>query len=145
VGPSQVDTARPTTVIRDYLLEAARLVSNCQIFSVLAHIDYPARYWGQHVEGASFDPTQFEDEYRHVLELLAASDRALEINTRIRPYSAIVRWWREAGGQAISFGSDAHGPNALATGFADAAALAESEGFRPGRDPEDLWHRVPHR
>lgn len=134
----------PTTVIRDYLLEVARLVADCQIFSVLAHIDYPFRYWQQHVRSGPFDPTQFEDEYRHVLDLLASSDRALEINTRLKPYPAIVRWWREAGGQAITFGSDAHVPNALATGFAVAAALAEAEGFRPGRDPEDLWHRVLH-
>lgn len=132
----------PDQVIRDYLLEAERLVSDCQSFSVLAHIDYPARYWDQFVRTGPFDPSRFEDEFRHVLRALASSDRALEVNTRLQPFPLIIRWWREAGGEAITFGSDAHVPNALATGFADAAALAESEGFRPGRDPEDAWHRV---
>jgi histidinol-phosphatase (PHP family) len=132
----------PDAVIREYLLEAERLVAACQSFSVLAHIDYPARYWDEHRHGGPFDPIRFEDEFRHVLVALADSDRALEVNTRIQPFPQIVRWWREAGGQAITFGSDAHVPAALATGFAHAAALAEAEGFRPGRDPEDIWRRV---
>ena len=66
----------------------------------------------------------------------------MELNTRIEPSALIVRWWQQAGGQAITFGSDAHVPMALAHGFADAAALAEAEGFRPGRDAHDFWHRV---
>lgn len=132
----------PMAVIRDYLLEVEHLITDCQSFSVLAHIDYPARYWDQLVRLDPFDPSSFEDEYRHVLAALAASDRALEINTRIQPFPKIVRWWREAGGQAVTFGSDAHIPTALATGFPEAAALAEAEGFGPGRDPEDEWHRV---
>jgi histidinol-phosphatase (PHP family) len=132
----------PDGVIREYLLEAERLVTACQSFSVLAHIDYPARYWDEHRHGGPFDPTRFEDEFRHVLVALAESGRALEVNTRIEPFPQIVRWWREAGGQAITFGSDAHVPTALAAGFAHAAALAEAEGFRPGRDPEDIWRRV---
>jgi histidinol-phosphatase (PHP family) len=131
----------PGEVIREYLLEAERLVSTCQTFSVLAHLDYPARYWDERAHGP-FDPAGFEDEFRHVLVALADSDRALEVNTRIRPFSQLVRWWREAGGQALTFGSDAHVPTALAAGFRHAAALAEAEGFCPGRDPEDVWHRV---
>lgn len=132
----------PDEVIREYLQEAERLVSDCQSFSVLAHIDYPARYWDRYVRTGPFDPSRFEDEFRHVLLALAGSDRALEVNTRLQPFPLIIQWWREAGGDAITFGSDAHTPTALATGFADAAALAEAEGFRPGRDADDVWHRV---
>ena len=132
----------PDEAIREYLLEAERLVSACESFSVLAHIDYPARYWDQFVRTGPFDPSRYENEFRHVLRALASSDRALEVNTRLQPFPLIIRWWREAGGEAITFGSDAHVPTALAAGFAEAAALAESEGFRPGRDAEDVWHRV---
>lgn len=128
-------------VIRDYLLEAERLVTQCEAFSVLAHIDYPARYWDSAPSGP-YDPSRHEDEFRHVLSALAASGRALEVNTRCEPLPVIVRWWREAGGQAVTFGSDAHAPTALATGFARAAAMVESHGFRPGRHPEDVWRRV---
>ena len=135
----QVRDARQVVV--DYLLEVESLLAECQSFSVLAHIDYPARYW-EHVAAGAFDLACFEDEFRHVLSALARSDRALEINTRTRPSALLVRWWREARGQAVTFGSDAHVPTALPHGFAEAAAVAEAEGFRPGRDAHDVWHRV---
>jgi len=54
----------------------------------------------------------------------------------------VVRWWRDEGGQAITFGSDAHDPTALANGFAQAAAMVEAHGFRPGRHPYDFWTRT---
>jgi histidinol-phosphatase (PHP family) len=53
----------------------------------------------------------------------------------------IVRWWHEEGGDAVTFGSDAHHPAALAHGFPEAAAMAEAHGFRPGRHPYDFWAR----
>lgn len=132
----------PDDVIREYLHEAERLISESQSFSVLAHIDYPARYWDQFVRTGPFDPARYEGEFRSVLRALAASDRALEVNTRLQPFPPIVRWWREAGGQAVTFGSDAHTPTAIANGFAEAAAMVESEGFRAGRDAHDVWHRI---
>ena len=54
----------------------------------------------------------------------------------------ILRWWREVGGAAITFGSDAHEPESIARGFAEAAQMAEAHGFRPGRMPHDLWARA---
>ena len=55
----------------------------------------------------------------------------------------IVRWWREEGGRAVTFGSDAHEPLALAAGLAEATAMVEAHGFRPGRHPHDFWTRPP--
>jgi histidinol-phosphatase (PHP family) len=54
----------------------------------------------------------------------------------------IVRWWHEAGGEAVSFGSDAHLPAAVGHGFAEAAAMVEAQGFRPGAAPHDFWRRA---
>lgn len=74
------------------------------------------------------------------MRAIAESGRALEINTRrLRPW--IPQWWAEEGGQAISFGSDSHTPLALAANFPEAMALADWAGFRPGRDPRELWRR----
>ncbi len=53
----------------------------------------------------------------------------------------VVSWWRDEGGRAVTFGSDAHEPLALAHGFAEAAAMVESSGFRPGSDPWQAWLR----
>ncbi|HEY2263160.1 MAG TPA: PHP domain-containing protein [Streptosporangiaceae bacterium] len=131
----------PAQVLRDYLAEAAALISGFDTFEVLAHIDYPVRYWPR--DARPFDPREFEDEYRHVLRTLASAGKILEVNTRVPLHPQILTWWRQEGGQAITFASDAHDPAALAAGFADSAHLAEAAGFAPGRDPYGPWGRNP--
>jgi histidinol-phosphatase (PHP family) len=126
-------------VVRSYLAEVTRMVEMCDTFAVLAHIDYPVRYWP--TGSGTYDPGLFEEDYRQALSALAATSRALEVNTRVPLGPEIVRWWHEAGGEAIAFGSDAHDPTALAHGFADAAAMVEAQGFPPGPDPYRLWRR----
>ncbi len=125
-------------LMREYLAEVIRLIEGSDVFGILAHLDYPVRSWPAGTAGP-FDPAEFTDEYRAVLRTLAGTGRALEFNTRVPLDPVILRWWRQEGGGAISFGSDAHQPAALAHGFAEAAAVAESCGFRPGRDPADYW------
>jgi histidinol-phosphatase (PHP family) len=128
-------------VVREYLAEVARLVVDSDLFSVLAHIDYPVRFWPER-EAGPFEPAAFEDEFRHALRSTASTGKALEVNTRVPLHSVVVTWWREEGGEAVSFGSDAHLPAAVADGFRDAAAMAEAHGFRPGTSPTDLWTRI---
>lgn len=127
-------------VVRDYLAEVTRLVTGSDAFAVLAHIDYPIRYWPTTREGP-FGPTEFEDEFRDALRTLTQTGRALEVNTRVPLHPEIVRWWHQEGGKSVTFGSDAHDPTALAAGFADAAAMVEARGYRPGRHPHDFWTR----
>ena len=124
-------------VVRAYLAEVAVLITGSDAFSVLAHIDYPVRYWP--AQAGPFRPHEFEDEFRHVLRLLAEGGRALEVNTKVPLHPEIVGWWREEGGTAITFGSDAHVPAGLAHGFAAAVEMVQTHGFRPGRDPHDYW------
>ena len=118
----------------------ATLIAESDVFSVLAHIDYPIRTWPVQTAGP-FDPYAFQDEFRHALRLLAGSGRVLEFNTRRPMDPVLVRWWREEGGSAVTVGSDAHDPPALAHGFAEAAAVVEAHGFRPGGHPYDVWRR----
>ena len=128
-------------IVREYLTEVVNLVQDSDVFSVLAHIDYPIRSWPQTTAGP-FDPRQFEDEFRYALQATAQSGRALEINTRIPLHSTILTWWHQEGGDAVTFGSDAHRPSSIARGFRDAADMAQAHGFRPGRNPYDLWPRT---
>ena len=130
----------PYDVVRSYLADVATMVSTCDLFSVLAHIDYPARSWPEEQVGP-FDPTAFEAELRHTLRVTAQSGRALEINTRIPLHATILTWWHEEGGDAITFGSDAHLPHLVGHGFQAAAHMAEAHGFKPGKNPNDLWGR----
>ena len=125
-------------VMRLYFTELLRLVEGSDIFTVLAHLDFPRRMWPR--TGAPYDERVFEPEIRAVLRALAAGGRVLEVNTKSPLASAgLLRWWREAGGTAVSFGSDAHQPWRVGDRFKLAVDLVEAAGFRAGRDRFDFW------
>jgi histidinol-phosphatase (PHP family) len=142
------DRTEPTTLYRyrpadevmwAYLEEIPRMVAGSDSFAVFTHIDYAVRSWPVAVVGP-FDPRRFEEGFRGGMRAIADSGRALEMNTR-RLWPWIPQWWTEEGGRAVSFGSDAHGPDLLAANFPEAMAMVESFGFEPGSRPEDLWTR----
>jgi histidinol-phosphatase (PHP family) len=124
--------------MRHYFTELVALIEGSDLFEVLAHLDFPRRYWpkGPHL----YREAPFEEEYRTALRALAARDRVLEINTK-SPLASVdlVRWWREEGGKAVSFGSDAHLPNRVGDRFKLAVDVVEQAGFRAGREPYDFW------
>jgi histidinol-phosphatase (PHP family) len=125
-------------VMRRYFAELLRLIEGSDLFEVLAHLDFPRRMWPARAD--AYDETAFEPEYRAVLNALAASGRVLELNTK-SPLASVglVGWWREAGGRAVSFGSDAHQPWRVGDRFKMAVDVVEAAGFRAGRDRFDFW------
>lgn len=127
-------------VIREYLAEVPRMLAGSSVYTVFCHIEYAVRYWPVQQEGP-FDPKRFEEEFRQAMRAIAATGIALELNIGgpIRPW--IPQWWREEGGRSVTFGSDAHTPESVASNFYEAMAMAEHFGFRPGRRPEDPWTR----
>ena len=129
--------------VREYFREVLALVESNQPFEVLAHLDYPKRYW---LAGAApYREHDYQEEIRDVLKAAARTGRVLEVNTTrghtLCPDLTIVRWWRELGGQAVQYGSDAHQPDKLAEGFKVATQMVESAGFKPAKDPVSLWRR----
>lgn len=143
-GPAEPHTLyrehHPADVMDAYLAQVPVMVDGSDAFEVFTHIDYAVRTWPIAAVGP-FDPHRFEDGFRAALRSIARSGRALEMNTR-RLWSWIPEWWADEGGDAVSFGSDAHTPDAVASGFPEAAAMLEHFGFRPGRTPEELWVRT---
>lgn len=143
VGWSDVSVAMAVgdahAVVRTYLRDVAALAEGFDGFTVLAHVDYPVRHWPAVLP--PYDPAVFEDEHRDALRALVRGGKVLEVNTRVPLHPEVLRWWREEGGDAITFASDAHRPDDLAAGFAEAAAIARAAGFRGGADPADLWRR----
>jgi histidinol-phosphatase (PHP family) len=133
-------------MFRWYLGDALALLRSDVTFDVLAHLDYPKRYWP---EAPAYDESLFEDEFRTVLREAAKLGVALEINTTrgreparyLCPGPVVLGWWREEGGSAVCFGSDAHRPDHVAAGFGLAQQAAAAAGFRPGRDPFAIWTR----
>ena len=127
-------------VVRLYFGEVLRLAESTAPYQVLAHVDFVRRYLPP--GSAPYDEATFEEEYRAIFRALAPSGRALELNTKTPLASVqLLSWWYEAGGSALSFGSDAHEHAVVGRDFARAAGVAEAAGFRPGPQPYDLWRR----
>ena len=129
----------PAKVMEAYLAEIPVMVNGSDTFEVFTHLDYAVRGWPTESAGP-FDPRAFEDAIRAAMRAIAGSGRALEMNTR-RLELWMPLWWHEEGGTAVSFGSDAHVPEALADGFPEAMLLVNHAGFRPGKRPHDFWTR----
>jgi histidinol-phosphatase (PHP family) len=129
--------------VREYFHETLAMVESGQAFETLAHLDYPKRYW---LDGLSpYREEDYEAEIRAILIAAAGTGRVLEVNTTrgrtLCPDITVVRWWREVGGQAVQYGSDAHQPDKVAEGFQLATQMVEAAGFKSARDPMALWRR----
>jgi histidinol-phosphatase (PHP family) len=127
-------------LMRHYFAELLALVNGSDVFQVLAHCDYPRRQWP--LRAGEYREADFEEEYRTVFRALASSGRALEFNTRSPlASSTLIRWWHEEGGDAVSFGSDAHHPLRVGARFDLAVDIVEAAGFKAGGNPFDFWRR----
>jgi len=129
--------------VREYFRETLAMLESGLAFETLAHIDYPKRYWQ---DGAQpYREHDYEAEIRAVLVSAARTGRVLEVNTTrgriLCPDITVVRWWREVGGQAVQYGSDAHDPEKIGEGFKVATQMVEAAGFKPAKDPMALWRR----
>ncbi len=130
----------PVQVVHDYLAEVAVMAASDAPFEVLGHVDYPLRHWPASAGHVPWEA--FEDDARAALEVLAGSGRAMEVNTRLPMSETFVRWWHDAGGGSVVFGSDAHRPEDLAHAFVETAAMVAAHGFRPGETPYEHWGRA---
>lgn len=141
INSALFDRHDPRELMDRYLSDMVDLVGQSQVFGVLAHCDYPRRYWPVERVG-QYREADFEEQYRTVFSALAPTERALEINTK-SPLSSVelIRWWWQEGGKAVSFGSDAHRPDRVGDQFEVAVHIVEAAGFRPGRDRFDFWRR----
>jgi histidinol-phosphatase (PHP family) len=129
--------------VREYFRETLAMVESGQPFETLAHLDYPKRYWREDL--APYREADYKEQIRAILSAAARTGRVLEVNTTrgstLCPGFEVVRWWRELGGRAVGFGSDAHQPDRVGAGFEVAAQMVESAGFKPAKDPTALWRR----
>lgn len=133
--------------LRAYLEESVALVESDAPFEVLAHLDYPKRFW-PHAE-LPFREEDFEEHLRAVLRGLARRGGVLEVNTTrgadpergLCPGPTVLGWWAEEGGRAVSLGSDSHEPARIAAGFELGRQVIEAAGFRANDDPCGFWLR----
>ncbi len=105
-------------------------------FDVLAHLTYPLRYIeGEH--GISVDMKKNKEIIFESMKLLAQDGKGIEINTsglrqkygKTFPDLDYVKMFREAGGEIITIGSDAHCTDHLGKGIEEGMEIAKAAGF----------------
>jgi histidinol-phosphatase (PHP family) len=126
------------TAIRDNLMKFAD-------FEVYAHLDYVVRRGRERY----YDYAEYADIFEDILTTLVNNGKGLEVNTaslrydmrETNPCLAVVRRYRELGGEIITVGSDAHFARDVAYRFDYAAEVLEACGYKyytvfAGRKPE---------
>lgn len=131
----------PEALMWGYCEELVALIDGPTQFEILAHFEYARRFWP-----AGWQPYQssdYRDLIQGVLAAAAHQGTVLEFNTTrggsLCPAPEVVRWWRQAGGKSVSFGSDAHDPTTVGAGFDRAARLAMQAGFEPSLARVGFW------
>ena len=105
-------------------------------FDVYGHIDYVVRYGPNRNREYSYG--RYRDILDEILKKLISIGKGIELNTggyhyglgEPNPCTAVIKRYRELGGEIITIGADAHTPDKVAYAFDKAAGVLESCGFR---------------
>ncbi|MDY6875422.1 MAG: histidinol-phosphatase HisJ family protein [Chloroflexota bacterium] len=122
--------------LRAYFEELARLAAEAD-YDVLTHLDTVRRAVYRAFGLKALDYGPYEETIRRTLRILIERGKGLEINTVTyrrgmgdpSPPLQVLRWYRELGGEIITFGSDAHTPDAIGSCFDVALEMAQAAGF----------------
>jgi histidinol-phosphatase (PHP family) len=139
------------SLMRGYYRELRELVrGGC--FDVLGHINYQARYMNAAAR-ARLDLSLYYDVLREILGDVARAGKGIEINTSglwrglgfTLPTLEVVKMFKEAGGEIVTTGSDAHRAEHVGLKLDGAAECLRAAGFRgyaffKGREP--FFHDV---
>ena len=120
-----------------YFLQTARLAAGGD-FDILTHPDLVKRD-ARNFDKAYDGPEPYADLIRAALRSVVERGKGIEINTSALykgkgmsetcPSLEILRWYRELGGEILTFGSDAHSPDKVGAHFDVALDMARSVGF----------------
>lgn len=122
--------------LRAYFEQLARLAAEAD-YDVLAHFDLVRRTASRSLGLRTLDYRPHGETIRRILRILVERGKGLEINTSTcrrglgdpNPTLEILRWYRELGGEILTFGSDAHTAAAIGSCFGVALEMAQAAGF----------------
>jgi histidinol-phosphatase (PHP family) len=127
--------AEKKEIFIDYLNAVYDSIDPGYEYDVLGHIGYVSRYVTYFKKNLLFDDTR--DIIDMILKKAINLDKTIELNTNVKslpqhtiPESAIIKRYRELGGENLTFGSDAHLLNRIGDGYENARQLALSCGFK---------------
>ncbi len=118
-----------------YFEELLALTQRFEHYCVLAHLDVMRRYDPQ----GEYPFEKVRDVVAEILRTVIAHGKGIELNTAswrydlrdTQPCRAILRLYRDLGGEIITMGSDAHRPERVGGNFDEARQILRDElGFR---------------
>lgn len=117
-------------LLDDYV-DTLNALAATDTFDVLGHVVYPLRYLPAQWQ-LTLDP--YEEQLRCLFRTIVESGRGIEFNTTqgstIEEWTPVLKLYRDCGGEILTIGSDAHRPEHIGAGFADACGLLKALGFR---------------
>lgn len=119
----------------EYFVATLENIKKFKNFDVYGHLDYVVRYGPNKDAGYTFEA--YQDILDKILKLLLENEKGLEINTgglkyglkETNPSTAILKRYRQLGGEIITIGSDAHVPEYIGYEFQKAADILKECGF----------------
>ncbi len=120
---------------REYFQSVLENIRKFKNFDVYGHLDYVVRYGP--AKDREYTYEKYRDIFDAILELLLEHEKGLEINTgglkyglrEANPCTAILKRYRQLGGEIITVGSDAHTPQYIGYEFDKAADFLKECGF----------------
>lgn len=115
------------------------ILENLDVFSgmdVYGHIDYVVRYGPNQNKEYSYE--RYKDILDEILRTIIEKGLGIELNTggfhyglgEPNPCCAVIKRYRELGGEIITIGADAHAPSKIAYDFDKAATILADSGFK---------------
>ena len=120
---------------REYFESILENLAVFDCFDVYGHLDYIVRYGPNTNQYYSYE--KFADVIDEILRVLIQRGKGIEINTggfkyglgHPNPTEAILKRYREMGGEIITIGADAHKPEHVAYDFRKVTNILEDAGF----------------
>ena len=121
---------------REYFESILENLAVFDCFDVYGHIDYVVRYGPNKNKYYSY--RKFSDVIDEILRILIQKGKGIELNTggfkyglgHPNPEEAVLKRYRELGGEIITIGSDAHRPEHVAYTFGKVPEILKAAGFR---------------
>ena len=126
------DPALAQAAVATYLEQARELAWDYpDCYDSLAHLVYPLRYIRR--DGGHIDLKDYPDVLHDIFTRIAATDRALELNTwqgkDLDIWLPLLKTYRSCGGRYVTVGADAHVPGDIGKGIPEAYELLKAAGF----------------
>ena len=122
------DEAACYAALDDYFASLTALAPT-GLYDVLAHIIYPLRYMGFPIS-----LERYRDRIAAILRAAVEGGRGMEVNTwrgrTVAEWAPVLELYRQAGGEIVTVGSDAHTPEGVGKGVREALELLAARGFR---------------